>query len=275
MKKPNIFDYTDYKLLLKELYLYRKSRNKKFTHRYIIDHVQASSSGWFSDLLKGRINLSSIYRFRLSQLFSFTESEDEYFNNLVNYEQASSFEEQKVFFQRILQSKQPEAELVLQHQFDFYRIWYVSAIREILLDYDFDGSDYNKLTKLLKPVITEKEARYAIMLLEECDLIVYHNGKYQPTSRNIKKSTEFSSFYWKAYMEAMLALSEKAIKYPKEIRDISAVSLNLSKADFISAQILIAELRKKLLKLTENTQEEDTKKTYQCNFQLFPISEEF
>lgn len=272
MVKPNIFDYSDYKSFLKDSYQYNKSLNRNFTHRFIIERVHASSSGWFSDLLKGRINLSSMYRLRLSELFELSEPEDEYFNNLVNYEQATSAEERSVFFKRIIQNKQPEAELVLQNQFDFYRFWYISAIREILLDYAFDGTDYAQLGKLLVPEITEREARFAVDLLLKCELIEFSDGRFQPTSQNIKKSTEFSSFYWKLYMDSMLSLSKNAIEYPKEKRDISAITINLSPANFVEAQILVADLRKKLLRLSEA---DDNNHTYQCNFQIFPLSNEF
>ncbi len=272
METPAIFEYTDFKLFLKDSYKYLKSCNKSFTHRYIISKVGASSSGWFSDILNGKISLSSMFRMRLAGLLKLNETEIEYFENLVNYEQASTFEEKKMFFERLMKAKLPDAKQLLEHQFDFYRIWYVSAIRELLLDYEFTGSSYKELGELIIPAISENEVKYAIKILLKNDLIVIKEGRYIPTFSHIKKSPGFAGFYWKVYMESMLGCSLKGLELPKDIRDISAVTCNFSRENFQEAQQLIAELRKKLLNLSENSR---NKRVYQCNIQLIPLSKEF
>lgn len=273
MEKPIIFDYFDFREFLKEMYTYRKKSDRKFTHRYIIDYVGASSSGWFSDIINDRITLTQMYRFKLSELFELTVIEDDYFSNLVNYAQSASFEEKKLFYERIIRSKTPESNMVLQHQFDFYRIWYISAIRELLLDYSFDGNNYQEIANLLTPQITADEAEYAVKVLLENKLIEKTPRGYEPTSNSIKKEVSFSNFYWKCFMQSAIGLSQQAIEYPKETRDISAVTFNISQTNFVEAQSLIADLRKKLLHL-ENSND-DTQKVYQCNIQLFPLSREF
>lgn len=273
--EPNIYDYFDYRQFLKDRFSYEKSINRKFTHRFIIESIGASSSGWVSDLLNGRLNLSALFRFKLSELLSLSVLEDEYFGNLISYEHAASCEEKKVFFKRIIGNKHPEAQIILEHQFDFYRIWYVSAIRELLLDFECLDKDYTKIAELLEPQITLEEAEYAIEILLENNLIEKKNEKLLPTSKHIKKDPHFSAFYWKTYMESVLSLSQKAIDYNKEIRDLSSITFNLSNSNFVEAKLLLSDLRKKLLHLSDSNSTESPKKVYQCNLQLIPLTKEF
>lgn len=273
MQKPSIYNYFDYRCYLQDIFAFNKSINKKFTHRYIVGQIQASSSGWVSDLLKGRINITPMFKFRLAELLSLSSEEYTFFEDLIQYNQASTLEEKQVFFKRLVKSKTPEAKIVYQHQFDFYRIWYISALRELLIDYNFDGFDFAALASIFTPPITEDETRYAFKVLLESNLIIKVNNFYKPTSNNIKKDTSVSSFYWKSYMESFIKLSLDAIEKNKSERDISAVTLNFSTETFHEAQCEIAKLRKKLLAISEHSS--NNNRTFQCNLQLFPLTMEF
>lgn len=273
MLSPQVQEYSDFRNYLKDAYKFRKKQDSSFTHRFIVNNVQASSSGWFSDIINGRITLSHTYRLRLSDLLEHSETDKEYFHNLIEFNQAGSSEERTVFFKRLLLSKAPDAQIIIEYQFDFYRLWYVSAIRELLVEYNFDGQNFSTLGSLLIPCITTEEARYAFDILLQCNLIALKAGKYKPTNLSIKKAHGFTNFYWKLYMESMLKQSENAIHISKEIRDISAITVNLDTETFKEAQIIIAECRRKLLMLEQI--ERSSSRVYQCNIQLFPLSEEF
>lgn len=273
MFEPSIFDYFDYRKYFKDVFSFKKSQNKKFTHRYIVKQINASSSGWVSDLLKGRINISPMYRFRLAELLGLSTEESIFLEDLIQYDQSTSIEEKQVFFKRLIKNKKPESQMVFQHQFDFYRIWYIPALRELLLDYDFDGVDFERLSKLFRPAITEEEVRYAFKVLLDCGLIKKEGDYYIPTTNNIKKDPSVSVFYWKSYMESVLKLSLHAIEYDKTERDISGLTLNFSDETFLEAKAEISNLRQKLLSLSEH--DDCTNKVYQCNLQLFPLTKDF
>ena len=48
-QKPDIFQYVDYRLFLSDLYRYFKSKEPKFSHRFIALKIGAGSAGWFSE----------------------------------------------------------------------------------------------------------------------------------------------------------------------------------------------------------------------------------
>lgn len=272
MDRPVIFDYNDFKEYLKDAIKFKKTLDRKYTQRYIIDKLGASSTGYISDLLKGRINLSSTFTYRFSEILELDLKESEYFSNLVNYTQASTNEEKMVFYKRLIKEKEPESQIILQYQFDFYRMWYVSAIRELFLNSKVKVGNFQWIANNLVPPITLDEATYAVDLLLNCKLVVVKDGEYIATSQNIKKSTSFSGFYWKLYMESMLNLSMNALNFSKNLRDISALTLNLSKTEYDEIRQLLAEFRRKALQLS--TLDKNDFKVYQINLQIFPLSQD-
>lgn len=272
MDRPVIFDYNDFKEYLKDAIKFKKTLDGKYTQRYIIDKLGASSTGYISDLLKGRINLSSTFTYRFSEILELDLKESEYFSNLVNYTQASTNEEKMVFYKRLIKEKEPESQIILQYQFDFYRMWYVSAIRELFLNSKVKVGNFQWIANNLVPPITLDEATYAVDLLLNCKLVVVKDGEYIATSQNIKKSTSFSGFYWKLYMESMLNLSMNALNFSKNLRDISALTLNLSKTEYDEIRQLLAEFRRKALQLS--TLDKNDFKVYQINLQIFPLSQD-
>jgi uncharacterized protein (TIGR02147 family) len=97
MRKPNVFEYEDYRLYLEESYQFRKSHDTYFSHRYITQKIGASSVGWFSNIIRKRINLTGAYLSPLTRLFKMGEREKGYFCLLVNHNQADSKEEQNIY----------------------------------------------------------------------------------------------------------------------------------------------------------------------------------
>ena len=141
-----IFDYTDFRLYLKDYYLARKAVDKRFSHRFIHLAVGASSSGWFSDLLQGRITLTGVYLFKLTRLLGLKQREEAYFEALVAFNQAGSLDEKNRGFRKILSFREVKAEVVGREKFEFYSKWYYAVVRELLFFEPFSG-DFATLAK--------------------------------------------------------------------------------------------------------------------------------
>jgi uncharacterized protein (TIGR02147 family) len=73
----NIYFYSDFRIYLRDYYRSRKSRDRKFSHRFIQDKVGANSAGWFADIISGRIALTSSFRVRLARLLELQPKEED------------------------------------------------------------------------------------------------------------------------------------------------------------------------------------------------------
>jgi uncharacterized protein (TIGR02147 family) len=268
---PSIYNYTDYRLFLRDFYNYRKILDKKFSHRFIAVHVGASSSGWFSDVINGRINLTRTYQISLCKLLHLRQRESDFFEALVDYAQAGSLDEKNRYMQKIISFKEVNPSLIGQKHFEFYSKWYITAIRELLMFYDFKD-DYKSLGKMLNPPVRPAEALQAIEILLSFGFIEKDSkGFLRPVTKTITKDTAFRSVHWGNFVTSMMKLAIESVdRHDADIRDISAVTINLSQENFHLAKAHIEELRRRLLALAEQDNSDNT--VYQCNIQLFPLS---
>ena len=270
-QKPDVHEYADFREYLKDLFSHFKTSDKRFSHRFIADKVRASSTGWFSDIISGRITLTGAFIPRIMKVMKLSPAESDYFKLLVLCNQASSLDEKNMYLEALLSVCKSRSKVISKEQFAYYSKWYYPAIRELLFYLDFKD-DYQKLAKLLNPPIRHTEAKNAIAMLCDLDLIAPDaRGFLKPRDSIVKKDTSFKSIHWANYQKAALELSSEAIeRFTKEDRDISSVIVCLSKESMEEAKNEIKKLRKKLLVLSESDSKRN--RVFQCNVQLFPVT---
>ena len=270
-QKPSVLNYSNYREFLRDIYAFQKEANKNFSHRFIAQQVGATSSGWFADIINGRISLTGRLMEKLTQLIHLNSNEREYFELLVRYDQAGSLDEKNGVVKKMTSCKGVDASIVSKDQFEFYSTWYISAIRELLFKYDFAG-DYNELGKKMSPTITAAQAKKAITILAKLKFIEKNrDGFLKPVTTVIKKDPSFKSVHWANFMKANITLAIDALeKYDKDERDISAVTIGLSEKGLVLVKEEIAALRKKLLAISESDPSQDL--IYNCTIQLFPLT---
>jgi len=267
----SIFYYSDYRAFLKDCYDQAHQADRKFSHRYLSTKVGTSSSGWFSDLIKGRINLQGAQLVKLAGLFKLTGTQIDYFETLVQFNQAGSLEERNRHFRKLLCFREMKAESVGEERFEYYSKWYYSALRELLFFHDFKG-DFTALGKRLNPPIKTSQAKEGILLLEKLGFIKKDaQGCFRPQQETVKKVPSFKSLYAVNYLNANMELAMRALEsVPKEQRHISALTLSFSESGFQKALEEVECLRKKLVGLMEVDTQPD--KVFQINLQIFPVT---
>jgi uncharacterized protein (TIGR02147 family) len=268
----DIFQYADFRAFLQDHYLHRKSAEPKFSQRFIMDKVGASSPSWFNDVVKGRIRLTGTYLVRLGQLLKLKPKELDYFETLVHYQQADSLDEKNRYMEKLMSFKDLRMDVLGREKFEFYAHWYYTTVRELLFFHDFDG-DYGKLAKKLRPAIRKEQAARAIELLEKLDLIRKRaGGHYRPTSENIIKDSRFKSDYIANFIKASIELALDAFeRVPSEERDLSTVTLSLSAQGFEEVKSELKGLRRRFLEIAERDTTPD--RVYQCNLHVFPTTQ--
>ncbi len=268
----SVFTFSDYRAYLKEAYEEYRKGDSKFSHRFISGHIGTSSSGWFSDILKGRVNLTSSHLVKVADLFRLNDIETDFFEILVQFNQAGSIEEKNRLLKKLLAFKEMKVDLVGQEKFEYYSKWYHSAVRELLFFHDFQG-DFATLARKLNPPIKASQAKDSIRLLEVLGFIQKDpQGRLRPLTATLKKDTTFKSLYTANYLKANMDLGMLALeKFPKEKRHVSTMTLSYSDAGFQKALVEIEALRKKLVALMDEDGLPD--KAFQLNLQLFPVTQ--
>lgn len=269
----SVFDYTDYRALLRDLYQQEKRDKPFFSYRYICAKVGFTSAGFFTNIIAGKRNISSDIIFKFAELFKFNKRETEYFETLVLYDQSKQHTHKKFYYEKLLSMRRGKVRELAADQYEYFNKWYYVAVREALNFFDFKG-DYRALAKKLRPAITPSEAKEAVVLLERLGLVAKNaNGTYSLTDATITTVPHVPLVAVHNFQIATMDLAKQALdRIPREERTISTLTLSLSKETFDAVSEKLALFRREMLDMVKNDQHE-VDRVFQFNFQIFPLTD--
>ncbi len=273
---PCIFDYTDYKKYLAELYKVRKAENKGFSYNALSMRAGFKNKGFIYNVINSNKRLSKESTIKLSMALNHNKQETEYFENLVFFNQAEELKERNYYYEKLIAVKPckqnvGEAYKLMQDQYAYYSDWRNSAIRSLIGLYPFKD-DYAWLAKSLYPRIKPKEVKKSIQLLENLGLIKKgKDGIYKLAEKHITTGKEVTGLAVQNFHKASAILASEAIaNLPKSKRNITGITLGISKKTYTRICEEIAQFRSRIIDLADS--DEGADRVYQLNFHFFPIS---
>jgi uncharacterized protein (TIGR02147 family) len=267
----DIYEYIDYRKLLRDLYEDRKKEFPFFSFRYIAQKVGYSSAGFFVNVVQRKRNISSEFIFKFAQVFKLKRAETEYFELLVLFDQAKQHEQKKYYFEKILASKKSKIKVTEAQHYEFYSKWYYTAVREVLNFYKFDGN-YAELAKKVSPAITPAEAKKAVALLEQLGFIKKSElGYYRLVDDIITTGYDAQSLAINNYLTATTELARQAIdRFPRDRRSMSTLTFSCSAEGYAQIDERLKRFRREILELVRS--DKDVDRVYHINFHVFPMS---
>lgn len=272
----NIFEYVNYRAFLADFLSNKREENPAFSHRAILQRIGVSSSGFLSNVLAGKKNLSSAQRTRLSKVLKLPKKESLYFENLVQFNQAKTLDEKNEFFDRMVSLRTATAKKLSQAQQSIFAKWYFVFVHEMLSFSRIQGMGneecYAEIARKLDPPIKPSEAASAIQELETMGLVKKNEeGFYKPCDAYLSTGNEVKSLELANFQLRTMDLAKRALeKISVEERDISVLTMSLSQDGFRRIKSEIQNFRKNLAKIA--LEDRDANRVYQCNFQFFPVT---
>ncbi len=267
---PNIFAYYDYHRYLLDAYEFRKATHSYFSYRYIsgkvgIDHALVVK------IFQGHRHLGMDKVPQFATLLGLKKREAEYFELMVLYGRAKTDGETRRYFEQMLSYAELGSRQLDKSQYEFYQKWYYTAIREILHFYPFDG-DYAALARQVTPTITVSEARKAVELLLELNLVEKGpDGCLSLTSRFITTGEEWRTLAVRTFQKETLDIAKQALEsIPKEMRDISTLTITMDAEALEKIRERIRQFHREVFEIVDQSGKVD--RAYQVNIQVFPLS---
>ncbi len=267
----DIFSYLNYREFLRDYIAEKRKHDRSFTQREILSKMNIRSTGFLANVMSGKKNLNDKMIGDLSLVLELRQRERTCFSYMVHYNQAKSIETKRDWFDKLTGLKQVKGKLLERNQLSLFSKWYYVYIRDMLNYFECDDN-YHDLGSALEPAITAAEAQRSITALEEMSLIERDkDGFWRPVDAVISTGDEVTSLQLATFQLKTMDLGKRALeKIRAKHRDISVLSMTLSKGSFLQVKDEIQRFRKQLLHIAENEKNPDS--VYQCNIQFFPVT---
>ncbi|HEX3018738.1 MAG TPA: TIGR02147 family protein [Chitinispirillaceae bacterium] len=271
-QKVDIFNFFDYCEYLQAVYNWRKEHEDGFSHRRFSRDAGITSPNYLLRVLKGERTLSEEYSKKFCEALGLQKNEARYFSTLVLFNNETEVNRKEALLRSLLSLRYRRGlHRISDKKLQFFSKWYYPVIRELATILNFKN-DYNLLARNCIPRITAQQAENAVnYLLKNGFLKTDESGNLLRTDPVISSGDEVSSTILRNYHKQTLTQSIEALdSIEKENRDISSLTLCVSRKTYSAIKKEIQDFRKRLLQIAN----EDDNPELVCitGFQLLPRS---
>lgn len=270
MQKPNIFSYHDYRLFLRDWFLFLKQSDINFSIRALSREAKIAT-GYLSMVLNGKRKLSIKAIDKLRPFIHLSDAELSYLSNIAKIADSTDQEEreksvkncQKFKAYKDSGSKEIDA-------FNYLTNWYFVAIREMAALKDFKAEPEWIVEKLDKK-ITVSEAKNALeFLISESYLIYSEGNKLIPSTKQVDCTEGVYKVALAKFHKEMFRLAADSISnVSREKRNLLGHTVALSEKEFEQ----VKEIMNDTLRRIENIVTDDSlKKLYHIGLTSFPLT---
>jgi uncharacterized protein (TIGR02147 family) len=273
-KKPDIFEYHDYRLFLSDHFAFLKSTVKNFSLRTLAKLAGVSPS-YFTMVLSGKTSLSDRILALLGEPLALNQHEIAFLTQLIRLSDGKNLSEQKMAFRKI--AKSGFYRFRQSHGISAYEYisnWFYVAIREMADLPDF-MPDPNWICKRLEGRITLAQAREALDFLIKYKLIILTAENRYTASQNEFECDgkifrlALTEFYRQTYDHCISSI----FKIPREERHLGSQTFAVSNQGFEEIKKLLTETDVKLREIAaKEGGNPDKERVYHVSIAAVPFS---
>ena len=266
--KP-IFEYTDYREWIRDALDDFKQRKTVISWRYMAMKLGADP-GNLLRVSQGKIHLTLSLVKPMAEFFELDEKETAYWTELVCFGRAKTDAEALNHYEKMQILKGIPLKRLAKKELEFYRHWYCNSIRSIIGICRFKD-DYEGLAESCTPPITVEEAKSAVKLLYDLNMISKdRDGYWKVNDTFVSTGGNWRSEAVRTFQKETIRLAGESLeRHAPPLRDISTVTMTFNMDDIALIREKIKEFRSELLRMSQEGNGDDT--VFQLNVQLFPI----
>jgi uncharacterized protein (TIGR02147 family) len=269
--EPDVLQYTNFRVYLRDYYEYKKKTQPAFSLRFFAEKAGLSSHAHLKLTIDGKRNITKSTVTKLIHGLGLIKQRAAYFENLVFFNQATDDEEKKVYYEQLVKAS-PHSKLhkMDQAQLRIFREWHHSVILEMVSLKGFRPIP-DWVSKRLQGRVTPAQVQESFQLLQELGLVVKTANGFRQRDPMITTDDEVQDLMVKQYHQQMLDMSkDKLSELASQERDFSALTFSIRRKDFPNLKKQIQLMRKELLDFSASAGEGDD--VVQVNIQLFPLT---
>jgi len=227
-------------------------------------------------VMRGKRRLTSRATARIVAAFDLRNVERQYFETLVELNNAKTAPDREIALARLEGLKARELVEGARHkladkQLRYFSEWFHPVVREAFQLADFDP-DPEWIAQRIHPRLRVSDVKASLALLKELGLVTT-KGKPRLAQTDVVTPDGGSDMAIYLYLKRMSELGAEALmNLPEHRRDISAVTISGSQETIVKIKAEIAAFHDRLLKLSEEDKGRD--QILHVNIQLFPFTKE-
>ncbi|MGL1904011.1 MAG: TIGR02147 family protein [Fibrobacterales bacterium] len=271
--KIKVRDYVDYVVFLNDWFVAKKEQSAAFSFRLFADAAQFKSKSHMAEIIKGKKQLSRKSILNVAHAMKLNDIDIEYFSHLVHFQTAKSVTEKNIYWSKICEMQLPSlAKRKTFREYSFLSNWYNIPIREILTVVDFNN-DFRFLGKQVWPPISQKQAKEAVELLVELDMVEKSGPLYIQKSFDILVDPVVKKLAYHNYQKEIIGLGADAIDDLTDLRRYTqTISYGSNPILNNKINVLIDSFVGDLYQLVQ--QYPDVDEVKQLNLQVFSLSKQ-
>lgn len=249
-----------------------KQTRRGFSYRSFSRRAKLGSPNHLKRVIDGDRNLTLEMAGRFAETIGLEGEAADYFLQLVRLGQASSSIDRSHAFAKLTSFRAFRRTRKLDvAQGDYHSTWYIPAVRELAGRRDF-LSDPTWIAQRLLPPIKPSEANAALDTLLQLGLLRREDdGRIVQSEPLVSTGPEMHTLHVANYHRTMMHRAAESIDLvPSEARDISALTLLVSRGGLKRLKEKVQRFRRELLE--DTVADTDARQVVQLNFQLFPLS---
>jgi|GEM_PF-527995 len=276
-ERPVVFRYLDARKFLADAFEHAKNLSGAFSHRYVAKTMGASSSGFFKDILNGRVRISAARAARFSKLFKLSAAEAAHFETLVQYTQAETPDEKERLLARLGEAAGGRNHVLEAFQLEYFQKWHYAAVRELLAfdpvkADDLGEGELARIAARFDPPLKTAEVDDALRLLLKLKMIRKNaQGVLERCEPVVRSGPLRDPSRIKPAIRGNIELALRALDaQPAAVRPFSYLTISVSEATLAPIRERILALRREILDLAARDEQVD--RLYQINIQMFPLT---
>lgn len=266
---PELWNHVDYRTFLKEWFETTKREKSWVSYRSLAAKLDMDA-GQLAKILNGQRHLSATLLPKVIRLLGLEDQEAEGFRHLVHFSKARTAAEIRTHFEAFQALRHFQPTVVAAPATAFFADWRLPALRALLSFHKWDG-DLAALGRCITPSLTARQAREGVERLVELGFLKPIPDGWEVADPFVTTGDAWKAESIRAFQLQTLELAQHSLlHHPKEIRDISTLTLSIPRSGLPVIREQMAKFRETVLKLVKEMDEPDL--AVQLNLQLFPLS---
>ena len=267
----DVLEYTSYRQYIADYYAEKKAKSA-FTWQEFTRAAGFSSPVHLKYVSEGRLNLSDAAAERVAQAMHLVDFEQEYFCEMVKFDNAKTDAEKKAAFSKMLSiADAHKAKIIEGDSFRYFESWKNPVLRELAPA--MPGAKPLALARACRPEITAAEVTESLSFLVKANLLQKDkDGNYVQTEKSVTTGP------MKATPVAVRSLHRQMGEFAldaiegvsQDERHFSGLTLGITRQAYEKIVQEIAECRKRIIAIAR--EDDATEEVYRLNMQFFPMT---